>query len=124
MMTALFEKLGIRFFGLSTFIVYGAVVAFFSLTPVDEGFINVWDKLLHFACYGMFALIAWSSATRAKTFYLLCAVVIAYSALMEVGQSFVPGRMMSGLDIFANALGVAAVAVLYVLYRRWFLAKP
>jgi VanZ family protein len=123
-MSRLFERLGINILGLLAFIIYGAVVAFFSLTPVEEGFINVWDKLLHFACYGLFALIAWWSAARAQIFYLLCAVVIAYSALMEVGQSFVPGRMMSGLDIAANALGVAAVAVLYVLYRRWFLAKP
>jgi VanZ family protein len=123
-MKVLFERLGLSIFGLPVLIAYGFFVAFFSLTPVDAGVINVWDKLLHFACYGLFALIAWWTATRAKTFYLLCAVVIAYSALMEVGQSFVPGRMMSGLDIVANALGVAAVAVLYVLYRRWFLAKP
>jgi VanZ family protein len=118
------EKLGVNFLSISSIFGYGAAVAFFSLTPVDEVFVSIWDKLLHFGCYGMFALIAWWSATRDKTFYVLCAVVIAYSALMEVGQSFVPGRMMSGLDIVANALGVAAVAVLYVLYRRWFLAKP
>jgi VanZ family protein len=123
-MTALLEKLGFRFFGLLAFIAYGAAVAFFSLTPVDEVFFSIWDKLLHFACYGLFALIAWWTAIRAKTFYLLCAVVIAYSALMEVGQSFVPGRMMSGLDIVANALGVAVVAAVYVLYKRWVSAKP
>jgi VanZ family protein len=120
----MFEKLGVNFLGIFSFFGYGVVVAFFSLSPVDEGFINVWDKLLHFACYGLFALIAWWSATRARTFYLLCAVVIAYSALMEVGQSFVPGRMMSGLDIVANALGVAVVAAVYVLYKRWVSAKP
>lgn len=123
-MKAFFEKWGVNPYGLPSFIAYGLVVAFYSLTPVDAGFVNIWDKLLHFGCYGAFAAIAWFTATRAKTFYLLCAVVIAYSALMEVVQSFVPGRMMSGLDIVANALGVAAVAVLYVLYRRWFLAKP
>jgi|TARA_B110000114_G_C15048763_1_gene380315 VanZ family protein len=118
-----FEKLGVSGFGLLIFIVYGFVVAFFSLTPVDDVFISIWDKLLHFGCYGMFALIAWWGATRDKTFYVLCAVVIAYSALMEVGQSFVPGRMMSGLDIVANTLGVAVVAAVYVLCERWFGAK-
>ena len=120
----MFEKLGVNFLGISSFFGYGAAVAFFSLTPVDEVFFSIWDKLLHFGCYGMFALIAWWSATRDKTFYVLCAVVIAYSALMEVGQSFVPGRMMSGLDIVANALGVAVVAAVYVLYKRWVSAKP
>jgi VanZ family protein len=123
-MTALFEKSGIRFFGLLTFTAYGVVVAFYSLTPVEEGFINVWDKLLHFGCYGAFAAIAWFTATRAKSFYVLCGVVVVYSALMEVGQSFVPGRMMSGLDIVANALGVAVVAAVYVLCKRWVSAKP
>jgi VanZ family protein len=120
----MFEKLGVNFLCIFPFFGYGALVAFFSLTPVDEGFVNIWDKLLHFGCYGLFALIACWSATRARTFYLLCAVVIAYSALMEVGQSFVPGRMMSGLDIVANALGVAVVAAIYVLYKRWVSAKP
>ena len=120
----MFKKIGINPLILLMFVAYGIAVAFYSLTPVDARFVSIWDKLLHFGCYGVFTLIAWWSATRDKTFYLLCAVVIAYSALMEVGQSFVPGRMMSGLDIVANALGVAAVAVLYVFYRRWFLAKP
>jgi VanZ family protein len=123
-MTAVLEKLGFRFFGLLAIIAYGVVVAFYSLTPVDEEFISIWDKLLHFGCYGLFALIAWWTATRAKTFYLLCTVVIAYSALMEVGQSFVPGRMMSGLDIVANALGVLAVLVIFILYKRSVSAKP
>jgi VanZ family protein len=120
----MFEKLGVNFLGISSFFGYGAAVAFFSLTPVDEVFFSIWDKLLHFGCYGMFALIAWWSATRDKTFYVLCAVVIAYSALMEVGQSFVPGRMMSGLDIVANALGVLAVLVIFILYKRSVGAKP
>jgi VanZ family protein len=123
-MTALLEKLGFRFFGLLAFIAYGVVVAFYSLTPVDEGFFSIWDKLLHFGCYGVFALIAWGTATRVKTFYVLCAAVIAYSALMEVGQSFVPGRMMSGLDIVANALGVLAVLAIFILYKRSVGAKP
>ena len=118
------EKLGVNFLSIFSFFGYGVVVAFFSLTPVDEGFINAWDKLLHFGCYGLFALIAWRAAARPKTFYLLCAVVIVYGALMEVGQRFVPGRMMSGLDIVANALGVVAVAAVYVLCKRWFIAKP
>jgi VanZ family protein len=120
----MFKKVGINPLTLPMFVAYGVVVAFYSLTPVDEGFINVWDKLLHFACYGLFALIAWWTATRAKTFYLLCTVVIAYSALMEVGQSFVPGRMMSGLDIVANALGVLAVLAIFILYKRSVGAKP
>jgi VanZ family protein len=123
-MKVLFERLGLSIFGLPVLIAYGFFVAFFSLTPVDEVFFSIWDKLLHFGCYGMFALIAWWSATRDKTFYVLCAVVIAYSALMEVGQSFVPGRMMSGLDIVANALGVLAVLAIFILYKRWVSAKP
>jgi VanZ family protein len=118
-MSELFERLSINILGLLAFIVYGFVVAFFSLTPVDEGFISIWDKLLHFGCYGLFAMIAWRAAARPKTFYLLCAVVIVYGALMEVGQSLVPGRMMSGLDIVANTLGVLATVISYFLVKKY-----
>jgi VanZ family protein len=123
-MKTLFENLGLSAFGLPSFIAYGLLVAFYSLTPVDATFVSIWDKLLHFGCYAVFAFIAWFTATKAKTFYVLCCVIIAYSALMEVGQGFVPGRMMSGLDIVANALGVLAVVIFYVVYQRWRGVKP
>ena len=49
-----------------------------------------------------------------KAYYLyLCLGIVAYGALMEIGQSWIPGRQMSAYDFLANTLGVvlgAAVA--------------
>ena len=36
----------------------------------------------------------------------LYVVIVLYSGLLEVGQSFILGRDMSGLDFLANTLGV------------------
>ncbi len=114
----MWQKLGLNGIALPSLVAYAISVAYTSLTPVDEITISVWDKLLHFLCYGVFALLAWWCSKRATTFYWLLGFVSAYGALMEVGQSFVPGRDMSGLDIVANTLGVAAVLVVYLLWPR------
>jgi VanZ family protein len=37
---------------------------------------------------------------------------VLYSGLLEFGQSFVPGRQMSSLDLLANTLGVILGALL------------
>jgi VanZ family protein len=41
---------------------------------------------------------------------------IAYGGLLEVAQSYMPGRVMSGYDFMANTLGVVLGAV--VVSRR------
>ena len=53
----------------------------------------------------------------------LAIAVMAYSALMEFGQSLSPGRSPSGHDLVANSLGVIAallaLEVIAVLWRRY-----
>jgi VanZ family protein len=41
----------------------------------------------------------------------VCIGIVAYSGLLEVAQSFVPGREMSALDLLANTSGVLLAAL-------------
>jgi VanZ family protein len=52
-----------------------------------------------------------------KRHYLyMCLGIVAYSGLIELGQSYIPGREMSAFDLLANIVGVALGAL--VVNRR------
>ena len=98
------------------FILYAGVVTFASLRPGIDGGIEHLDKLTHLLAYYIFAVLGYR-ALKARRYYLhLCLGIIAYGGLMEVAQSYMPGRMMSGYDFLANTLGVVLGAI--VVNRR------
>ncbi len=97
------------------FVAYAALIAYLSLTPTGAINVGDHDKSAHFLSYTVFALLGWRLALPARGFVILCGLIVLYSALMEFGQSFVPNREMSALDLLANALGVG---VGYVV-SRW-----
>lgn len=99
-------------------VAYAALVAVASLRPGSGSSLDPWDKLLHFLTYAVFAILA-SRAVGKDRYGYACLAIIAYGGLMEVLQSRMPGRMMSGYDFVANALGVAmgALAVKYGLRK-------
>jgi VanZ family protein len=83
------------------------------------------DKLAHFAAYtvlGFFLVRALYRAGRA----VWPAVPIGWviGALDEVYQGFVPGRTPSVADWVADALGVAAGFLLYLLIAREAARRP
>ena len=88
---------------------YATVVAYSSLTPADGVALAVWDKLLHFGCYAIFAGLAWWASHHQVMFYRRLLLVVAFGAVMELAQSLIPGRDMSAGDMVANTLGVAVV---------------
>jgi len=90
---------------------YGLLVAVMSLRPANGAIIEPWDKLVHFVVYAIFAVLAHRAVRGRRPFAIACVGIIAYSALLELLQSYVPGRVMSGLDLMANMLGVALGAV-------------
>jgi VanZ family protein len=52
-----------------------------------------------------------------KRYYrYMCFGIVAYGGLIELGQSYIPGREMSAFDLLANILGVALGAL--VVNRR------
>lgn len=103
-----------RHFGLSIFVAYGGLIAYLSLTPDPGAQVGSFDKVAHLAAYGVFAIIAAGLGLTRAMYFSVCAAIIVYSGLLEIGQSFVPGREMSLLDLVANAAGVALGAALCV----------
>lgn len=103
------KKLTIRS---TIFVAYAVIVALASLQPGGGSFIGSYDKLAHFLTYGLFAVLAYRIVASGRQYLLVCIGIVAYSGLLEVAQSFVPGREMSALDLLANASGVILGALL------------
>ena len=98
--------------GIAAFVSYAALLAFASLQPGSGVSIGHYDKLGHFLAYAIFAFLAWGISRSGQYFTYLCCAIVIYGALMEFGQSLVPGRDMSALDFLANTMGVIVGAVL------------
>ena len=98
------------------FVSYAMLVAFLSLQPGDGLSIGSYDKVAHIVTYSIFALLAQRLNLSGRQYMYVCIGIVAYSGLLEVAQSFVPGREMSALDLFANTLGVLLTALLRTRY--------
>ena len=88
-------------------IVYAVLVAFVSLSPGSGASAEHWDKVLHLITYAVFAALGYRAIKEKRGYLILCVAIIVYSGLIELAQSYIPGRVMSGYDILANAAGVA-----------------
>ncbi len=97
---------------------YALLVAYVSLRPGGAGVIEPWDKLGHLVTYALFALLAFPASGRGWRYVALCVAILAYSGLLEIGQSFMPGRVMSALDLLANLAGILVGALASVVLRR------
>lgn len=85
------------------------------------------DKLCHFFIYGGLTFLLMralrvtcptSSALGVSLWGL--GLAVGYGAVDELHQAFVPGRVMSLFDLFADAAGAGIVASLWPrLHRRW-----
>lgn len=80
------------------------------------------DKVIHAAVFGGFSLTVWMAlrytAYRMSAIRLsLLAVIVAtlYGLTDEIHQSFVPGRMMDGLDLVADAIGAGLAQAVIVV---------
>ncbi|MCP4411060.1 MAG: hypothetical protein GY808_00580 [Gammaproteobacteria bacterium] len=74
------------------------------------------DKLSHCILYAVFTLLAFRVSKTKTIFYFFCIGIVAYSGLMEIGQSFIPNRSMSLYDIIANSIGVFFVCMIATKY--------
>ncbi len=84
------------------------------------------DKVLHFLVFGGMAVLigralrfGWPAARRGRQHLVAAGVATLLGALLEVWQSFVPGRAMELLDWVSDALGAAlATSIAHVLAGR------
>ncbi len=74
-----------------------------------------WDKVAHFACFSVITALLWRG-TAGRAPLAVLASVIAFGALDEVHQIFMPARSAELLDFVADA--AAAMAVCGVLFVR------
>lgn len=88
------------------FFCYAGLVTILSLRPLGDSGIQQFDKLMHLLVYYIFAVFGYRMLSSKRHYWLLCAGIIAYGGVLEVAQSHFPGRVMSGYDMLANALGV------------------
>ena len=98
------------------FILYAGVVAFVSLRPGMGSGVEHLDKVTHLLVYYIFAVLGYRALKGGRNYTYVCLGIIAYGGLLEVVQSYMPGRIMSGYDFMANTLGVVLGAV--VVSRR------
>lgn len=100
------------------FAVYFSLLCWQLLTPVTVVSPGGWDKLIHFAGFFVLATLAtlgWRKGAATN----LIVILVAYAALTELLQYFIPGRSFSILDWLADGLGVitAVIVSLHVLNR-------
>jgi VanZ family protein len=94
------------------FVSYAVLMAFISLQSTGGSSIGHYDKAAHLLAYGIFAALAHRMNLSGRYYVFVCIGIVAYSGLLEVAQSFVPGREMSAADLLANASGVLLGALL------------
>jgi VanZ family protein len=100
-------------------IVYAVIVTVTSLLPGGGSHFAHLDKLVHLLAYYIFAVLGYRCLKNKRLYTYVCLAIIAYSALLELGQSHVPGRQMSGYDLLANSLGVVlGAAVMKYRYSK------
>ncbi len=99
-------------------IIYTCFVTYVSLSQVSSVTPDIEhsDKLGHFILYGIFTLLAFRAFRTKQVFLIICIGIVAYSGLMEIGQSFVPNRSMSFHDLIANSAGVILVSIIATRY--------
>lgn len=83
------------------------------------------DKLQHFAAYGVLGfLLAWGFSRLAPETFprAICALLIgwAYGAVDEIWQLYIPGRQGDFFDWLADACGVACGVPAFFLARSLF----
>lgn len=92
-----------------------------SLAPRPAGvFEPVWDKYLHLLCWSTLALTLYGAYRTSAFIRLKWLMLFWYSIAIEIGQTFVPGRMFSGEDILANGLGFTLAYILIKFGERYF----
>lgn len=100
--------------------VYVLVIAALSLTPSDTNTLPVKhiDKAGHFLAYVLMAVLALVclEGRRGKVAAVFMTFVLAI--LLEWGQRFVPGRLMTIADGMTNILGLGAGILAYWIYQR------
>ena len=103
------ERLG--FLVLATGIVLVLLVGVPFALPVG------WDKAAHFAAFSALTFCLWQATGGSMPFFAVLAA-LAFGALDEWRQAYVPGRVSDATDFLADLAGVLAAAALVFTQRK------
>jgi VanZ family protein len=81
------------------------------LSPMGDGGLLIWDKLLHFTAYFILSLLATTALRAGRNALLAVLGLIALGGALEIIQGFI-GRDAELMDEAANTLGAIAGFVL------------
>jgi VanZ family protein len=101
-------------------------VGYLALTPhPPEGIDTGWDKLNHVLAFMALAFCAGLSAPASLSARRLSMCgLLAYGALIEVLQLYVPGRSSEWGDLLADAIGIALGAAIAASVLQFSRAPP
>ncbi len=100
----------------AVFPVYVAVVVVLSLMPLAADLLGqAADKLVHFAAYGIMALLGMPLVNVGRSRLVMLLAIVAVGAVLEGMQLMLPYRDASALDLVANCLGAIAGAGLWLV---------
>ncbi len=108
----------------AAFPVYVAVVVVLSLLPLAAELPGQGaDKLVHFAAYGIMALLGMPLVSVGRSRLVMLLAIVAVGAVLEGLQLMLPYRDPSALDLVANCLGAIAGAGLWLVVLRFAAAR-
>jgi VanZ family protein len=76
-----------------------------------------WDKVAHFVCFALITALLWRG-TDGRAPLALLASVVAFGALDELHQLFMPMRSAEFLDFVTDAAAATAVCALLFVRRK------
>ncbi len=88
-------------------------IGWLALTPHPPPAANLgWDKLNHACAFATLAAVACLSLRSSSARPAALLALLAYGGLIEIAQTFVPGRSGEWADLLADAAGIAIGALL------------
>ncbi|HUQ74984.1 MAG TPA: VanZ family protein [Burkholderiales bacterium] len=87
------------------------------LFVTGHGIPTGWDKVAHFGTFAVITALLWRGTAGRAPLAVLGAVV-AFAALDELHQMFLPGRSAEVLDFVADAAAAAAVCGVLFIRRK------
>ncbi len=101
------------------FLILLVFITYLALTPVSHSVSTLcWDKLNHLAAYFCLCVLADMAFRTGEGLFSKILLLMAYSALIETAQQYIPARQFTFFDILANALGLVIAAMLIHAFKN------